>query len=115
MNYQKEYLSVFERYGSKVQIHKDGADMPVKAFVRPLRYKNKLYLEGKVGPAGIADRNLFLYMGPCDVNPGTAETGDYVLFRGYKYTPLKCELIELTGQPLYYWAILQKMEGEIGA
>ena len=54
----------FEKFGSSVRLT-DGAGWysPVyKAFLQPLRYKNKMYLEGTYTPIGRDNTGLYLYL-----------------------------------------------------
>ena len=50
-------------YGSSVYISGvDGWKSPIfKAFLQPLRYKNKLYQQGSYTPLGINKNNVYLY------------------------------------------------------
>ena len=57
---------MLESYGNTVYISgADGWASPLfKAFIQPLRYKNKLYQQGSFTPLGINKNNVYLYIGP---------------------------------------------------
>lgn len=56
---------LFERHGRLVSL-KDGPGRPVAyhAIIQPLRYKNKMYLQGAYSDVGYVDPGFYLYLGP---------------------------------------------------
>ena len=59
---------LINRYGNTVHI--TGGDSwkspSFKAFIQPLRYKTKLYMEGEHTPIGINRNDVYLYIGPAE-------------------------------------------------
>lgn len=102
----------FEKFGSSVRLT-DGAGWysPVyKAFLQPLRYKNKMYLEGTYTPIGRDSTGLYLYIGPASHNvtrlPETARIMDG---DGRKYVVQRAEEVKLSDKPFYYWAVVKEV------
>ena len=63
---QEKLQALIERYGRSVSLSmEDGWHSPqFRALIQPLRYKNKMYLEGVHTPIGIHDPGYYLYIGP---------------------------------------------------
>ena len=59
---------LLNRYGSSVYIsNKEGwKSYLFHAFIQPLRYKTKLYMEGERTPIGINRNDVYLYIGPAN-------------------------------------------------
>ena len=87
-----------------------------KAFVQPLRYKNKMYLDGTFTQIGYADQGYYLYIGPPGI--GVTEMGpfDRLMFEGNLYLVTRAERFFVQKEELYCWAILRlcEKEGEDG-
>ena len=65
----KLVAGLMERYGRAVRIlspEENAAAIDCRAFVQPLRYKNKMYLNGVYLPSGYDDGRHYLYLGPAD-------------------------------------------------
>ena len=62
---QEKLQALIERYGRSVSLSmEDGWHSPqFRALIQPLRYKNKMYLEGVHTPIGIHDPGYYLYIG----------------------------------------------------
>ena len=104
---------MMDRYGSQmVLITKEGRRLLHKAFLQPLRYKNKMYLDGTFTQIGYADQGYYLYIGP----PGTgvADMGpfDRLAFEGNLYLVTRAERFFVQQEELYCWAILRLCEKE---
>lgn len=88
----------------------DGWRSPIfKAFIQPLRYKNKLYQQGIFTPIGVNKNDVYLYIGPanhdiskldanCRINDNENRT--YIIDR--------VEKIKACDKVLYIWAIIRK-------
>ncbi len=77
-----------------------------RALIEPLRYKNKMYLEGTQTPIGLNARGYYLYIGPADQE---VEAGDGIfLIRGSRrYEIDRAECVVYRGQTVYRWAVLR--------
>lgn len=108
---------LFKENGNTVYLSgADGWQSPFfKAFLQPLRYKNKLYQQGDYTPLGINKNDVYLYLGPADHDLTKlnhthrihdAENNTYMIDRAEK--------IKFNNQTLYIWAIIRKTtEGTI--
>ena len=110
----QKIANYLEKYGSEVSVASDGQSFGAsyRAFVQPLRYKNKMYLEGAHTPIGYADQSYYLYVGPASVDvcslPSSAvlQMGEGLFYFSH------CESVRLADQPMYMWAILRALVKE---
>ena len=77
----------------------------ISAMVTPLRYKNKMYLEGEFSTVGYVDGGHFLLIG--EQLASGAEYGDQLKVSGQSYIVKKWDTIYLKETPVYSWAVLQ--------
>lgn len=99
-----------KKYGSNVSITNDGQGVGAKAFVEPLRYKNKVYIGGEYHLLGCFKKEKYLFVG----TPETTldENSTVIEANGDKYIVKRCEKYYVKDIPVYVWAILQP-HGEI--
>ena len=83
---------------------------PVRCFLQPMRYKNKMYLDSQYTKVGVVDESCFLYLGPPQYS--LSEGAQTVLWDegGNGYTCVKREIVRFGRQAAYCWAILRKEE-----
>lgn len=94
-----------KRYGSTVTIlDKGGKSTKTKAFVEPLRYKNKIYIGGQYHLLGLSENEKYLYIGLPE-NTLTANSS-VIETHGRKYIVKRRETYYVTDSPVYVWAIL---------
>lgn len=101
-----------KRYGQRVSICKDGEETELYAIVTPLRYKNKMYLEGDVTSLGFVDQSHYLYIGPPEHDLTLLEGDSFMCTSEGRCIVKKSERMYFKGKPLYIWAVLQKCGGE---
>lgn len=108
---------MLKKYGGSVYIsNEDGWNSPrFKAFIQPLRYKTKLYMEGEYTPIGINPNDVYLYLGPCDHDltklDKTYRIND---IENNKYMIDRAERIMVKDTVIYIWAIIRKTtEGDL--
>lgn len=109
----EEQLAVLmQRYGRSVSLStEDGWHSPqFKAFIQPLRYKNKMYLEGVHTTIGIHDPGYYLYIGPAahDVTR-LGEDARLTAFGGEPYQIDRAERVYIGENTLFIWAILRSV------
>ena len=104
MNLIKE----FNRYGKDMEIlYPNGSTTKTfKAFIQPLRYKNKMYLYGVNTEIGYNSQGYYLYIGPAEFDLKRVE-GSVILCEGTKYMIDRCEKMDFKGKPIYIWAIVR--------
>lgn len=99
--------NIFSRYGNDMNIYiNEGEAIPVKAFIQPLRYKNKMYIDYDRTELGIKDNSLFLYMGPATPDITGVATGTVISFDGKMYTVKRADKIGIDEKTAYIWGIL---------
>lgn len=97
-----------ERCGSLVfRCREDGWESTgYRALIQPLRYKNKMYLEGTHTPIGLNERGYYMYIGPAE-QPVGASAGEWVRCGAARYEIDRVEHVDYAGEAVYYWAILR--------
>lgn len=80
-----------------------------KAFLQPLRYKNKMYLSGIPTELGFDGLQKFLIIAPPDADLKQINNTSVKLFFGDEHLSIDhSELVYLKQEPLYYWAVASK-------
>ena len=104
-----------EKYGCEVAIAPDGEeyDAPYRAFVQPLRYKNKMYLEGTRTRVGYADQSYYLYVGPATVDVCNLSDKAVLKMGDVRFYFSHCEAVRLADQTVYMWAVLRALIEEV--
>lgn len=102
---------IFESYGRPASfVSKDGGETTeTRAFISPLRYKNKMYLYGVNTEIGYNSQGHYLYIGPPDPDLTAAEDGSYISCLGEKYRIDRAEKVYKGEDPFYIWAIIRVM------
>ncbi|MBR5190991.1 MAG: hypothetical protein IKW34_03035 [Clostridia bacterium] len=98
-------------YGSSVYISgTDGWTSPLfKAFLQPLRYKNKLYQQGSYTPLGINKNNVYLYIGPSTHDLTKLDKSYRIHDKdNNKYTIDRAEKIIVNDSVIYIWAVVRQ-------
>ena len=98
-------------YGSSVYLcGQDGWKTPLfKAFIQPLRYKNKLYQQGSYTPLGVNKNNVYLYIGP-SAHDLTKLDNTYRIIdiENKKYIIDRAEKITVRNSVVYIWAVIRQ-------
>ena len=92
------------RFGSSVKITQQGACVNTRAFLEPLRYRNKIYIGGEYRPLGALRREKYLYVGKPDYR--LIEDESVIETQGSQYIVKRCETYFVKDTPIYEWAIL---------
>lgn len=107
MTFRRRVDLLLRRYGSDVKVKWDSKCAQIKAMVQPLYYKNKMYLKGSYLPDGYFDGGHYLYIGPAGVRLDQLPFDATVVCEDVSYRVKRAELIQIAGENLYTWAILQ--------
>lgn len=105
---------MIERFGNTVTITMNQEEpKKTKAFIQPLRYKNKMYIDGNFLPGGYIDGGHYLYIGLPQFRLDKS-SGDTVITtaQGEPFMVKRAELYAFTDTPVYVWAILTPYEKE---
>ena len=90
--------------GQQVEIVSGGVSNFVYAFLQPLRYKNKMYIELQPSEVGRVDDGCYLYLGPADVE---FLADDIMHANGRRFVVQRVEKVYLFSKPLYSWATVR--------
>lgn len=106
----KEYL---ERFGNTVHVAISGTGTvdPYKAIIHPLRYKNKMYLDGIGSKIGYVDQSHYLYIGPADVDICSMSDMTVLTCNDISYRILRAEKVDVNNETVYIWAVIRAYSG----
>lgn len=114
MDYQKQVARLIEEYGEPMRIRPpEGGEEQCTAFIQPLRYKNKMYLDGDYLPVGFADTGHFLYIGLPEPRLDRMPGHTVLLTGDGQYTVKRAECVKFSGRAVYVWAVLQPYIEEV--
>ena len=105
MNLYGAVGEAIEKYGAPVTIDNDGVVEEGRAFVEPLRYRNRIYIGGQYHLAGLDRKEKYLYVGL--VGNRLEEDRSVIESNGAKYLVKRREVYYAGDVPVYVWAILQ--------
>jgi hypothetical protein len=80
-----------------------------RAVISPLRYKNKMYLNGVFTDIGFNSEGHYLYIGPPSCDLTDAPDGSFLLADGIKYRIDRAEKVYAGDEIFYIWAIIRVM------
>ena len=102
-------FSVAARFGQRLRLVPPEGEPGgyFSAFLRPLRYKNKMYLDGVNTEIGFNAQGHYLYIGPPSVDLTAAAEGTLLQAGVTLYKIDRCEKVFFKNEPLYIWAIVR--------
>ncbi len=109
MNAARSINRLLRRHGKPIILVQPGVNnsgVRVNAFLQPMRYKNKMYLDSQYTRLGIMDESSFLLIAPAE--PQIDEYTDFLVDGDEQYAFVKAERVYFTDSPAYTWAILRK-------
>lgn len=101
---------LFSQYGREAELHsEDGWNSgKFRCFIQPLRYKNKMYLDGVNTPIGYNSQGHYLYIGPANHDlTGITDSSTWIASDSIKYKVDRSEKVYFGNQVLYIWAIIK--------
>ena len=99
----------FEKFGRSMTIESPTGMTTCKAFLQPLRYKNKMYLSGTLTEIGYDTLRKFVLICPIEVNVPAVDGVDTLLcFENDSFCVDHCEKVYFGDKALYYWAIVHQ-------
>ncbi|MCR4924731.1 MAG: hypothetical protein K5917_00420 [Clostridiales bacterium] len=107
-------ISLIKKYGREISVHTpDGWNSKnYKALIQPLRYKNKMYLEGVHTPIGVSHDGYYLYIGVPENDITKLPENSYLRCSDEYYKIDTAEKVFVADKNLYIWAILRSLEGD---
>ncbi|MGN1169173.1 MAG: hypothetical protein ACI4RB_03545 [Acutalibacteraceae bacterium] len=103
---------MFKKFGREIMLSKDDGwkSEIFHGFIQPLRYKNKIYLDGVYTVIGFDNQGKYLYIGPAKHDLTSFDsTSGYLEADGVKYTVDRAEKVYYGKQPVYIWAIIREV------
>ena len=102
---------LINRYGRAVKLcDTEKAPKECKALIQPLRYKNKMYLQGIHTPIGISHEGYYLYIGTSENDLTALSDEAYVETPDGSYKIDRAEKVWHGEKVVYIWAILRGPE-----
>lgn len=99
---------LIKRFGCKIQVD-DGSDSrSYSAFIEPLRYKNKIYLDGTSLTQGFVDGSHWLMIAPPELvlDKPLESYAIECAAMDKRFMVKKCDTYYIEDKPIYLWAIL---------
>lgn len=93
-------------FGDSATVTVGKETVAVNALIRPMRYKNKLYIDMERTDLGFKDSECFLYLGPAVPDFCGSEEKTIISSLNKKYSVSRADRITLSGEPMYIWAVL---------
>ena len=104
MNVMPSVIKSIQTYGEDVTVINDADTVLARAFVEPLRYRNKIYIAGEYRTLGMKYSEKYLYIGIPDIT--LVENKTIVKRKDEKYLVKRVEKYYVKEQVAYTWAIL---------
>ena len=107
-----EVEKMFRKFGREIVLKRDDGwrSETFHGFIQPLRYKNKIYLDGVYTVIGFDNQGKYLYIGPARHDLTVFDsTAGHVESDGVKYTVDRAEKVYYGASPLYIWAIIREI------
>lgn len=105
--------ALLKQYGRKVNLcTKEGIKQSFMASIQPLRYKNKMYLDGIYTEIGFNSQGHYLYIGPADIDLTVAAEDEFLTADGMSYQIDRAEKVFKGDKVFYIWAIIRTIVEE---
>ena len=89
--------------GGKFAVDRSGG------FIQPLRYKNKMYLNGVNTVIGFNSQGHYLYIGPPDHDVSRLDSEQWIESNSQKFTVDRSEKVYFKNEVIYVWAIIREI------
>ncbi len=103
--------SMFEKFGKNVTLKgpNNWSSATYGGFIQPLRYKNKMYLNGVNTVIGFNSEGHYLYIGPPDHDVTILTKNHHIESSGKKFTVDRGEKVYVKNEVVYIWAIIREI------
>ncbi len=106
MTKKQIFESVLNRYGKPLTVKIGTASHSVKAFLEPLRYQNKMYLDYENYDLGLHDNTCLLYIGPAEPDFSGDIDSALISDNGRAYMVKRADRMLIGEEPIYVRAVL---------
>ncbi|MCM1365267.1 MAG: hypothetical protein NC122_09040 [Faecalibacterium sp.] len=104
---EKSVQKIFDKHGIDMSFICGMETTDFKAFLQPLRYKNKIYIDGNITELRYENTRRFLLISPVDVDISGADGHESYLSDGiHEYSINHSELVCMGKAPAYRWSII---------
>ena len=104
---EKDIQKIIEKNGIKMTLVADNEAVGFNAFLQPLRYKNKIYIDGNVTELRYENTRRFLLISPASIDISIADGhGRYISDGKHEYSINHSELVYLGNKPAYRWSVI---------
>lgn len=97
-------IKSIQTYGEDIAVINDNDTVSTRAFIEPLRYRNKIYIGGGYRTLGMKHSEKYLYVGIPDIT--LVENKTIVKRKDNEYLVKRVERYYVGEQIAYTWAIL---------
>ena len=97
-------IKSIQTYGEDVTVINDDDTVLARAFIEPLRYRNKIYIGGGYRTLGVKHSEKYLYVGIPDIT--LVENKTIVKRKNNEYLVKRVERYYVGEQIAYTWGIL---------
>lgn len=98
---------IFATQGRRITFVDGEKEQTFKALIQPLRYKNKMYLDGIYTEIGFNSQGHYLYIGPPDPDLTAASKNSVITADGTSYRVDRAEKVYNGENVFYIWAIIR--------
>lgn len=107
MRFVRQIAIMLERFGQPVCVTCGKDCRKVKAFIHPVQYTSKLYLEPAVSAFGSVDEGLLIYIGPPEPSLDPLGRETMIETADGKYDVTRAQTVSFGQENLYCWAVLK--------
>lgn len=109
---ERDFLRILEKHGRTAALCSADAETPFKAFLQPLRYKNKLYLSTVSTELSYNNTRKFLLICSADIDINSADGYEAIIRTddGIEYCNDHSEIVYDGDNPLYCWSIVHRVK-----
>ncbi len=105
--HKKDVQRLIRDYGRRMRLASKGNEIVFKAFLQPLRYKNKMYLNAVSTELRYDSSRKYLLIAPADIDLSGADGYEAIITdENGKYVADRVEKIYLGEIPIYTWAVV---------
>lgn len=108
---EKDIQSILRRYGVSMKLKNEDGETEFKAFLQPLRYKNKMYLSTVSTELAYNSTRKFLLIAPKEIEIERADGYDSILIFGDReFCCDHSELVYSADEAVYCWSIVHRVK-----
>lgn len=111
MRYTEKYIS---KYGRNVKIYNAAGELvqELNCLIQPLRYKNKMYMQGTPTDIGYDYSGYCLLIAPPCFDAASMSESGYLSDGDKQYHVDRCDEIYFGSEKFYIWAVLREKKAD---